>query len=186
MNAALLEHQRLFARLHEIAPDIDAAFSVIKSAIMSGHKILLCGNGGSAADGQHFAAELVGKWKELRCALPAIALTTDTSTITAIANDFGYEQVFARQVKAHANRGDVLIAISTSGHSPNVREAIEACHEQEIASILLTGASDCKYTGSRVIRVPSTDTARIQEAHAFILHVWAAGIDEYYQPWPET
>lgn len=186
MNAALLEHQRLFANLHSIQADVDDGFNVVKSAIMSGHKILLCGNGGSAADCQHFAAELVGKWKELRCALPAIALTTDTSTITAIANDLGYDQVFARQVLAHAKRGDVLIAISTSGHSANVREALRVCHEQGIASILLTGDSDCKHTGSRVIRVPSISTPRIQEVHAFILHTWAQRIDEYYQPWPET
>jgi D-sedoheptulose 7-phosphate isomerase len=159
--------------------DIEAAGSLIWEALQAGNKILLCGNGGSAADAQHIAAELVGRYEKQRRAFPAISLTTDTSALTALSNDYGYEEVFARQVAALASAGDVLVAISTSGKSPNVLKAVAAAQAMNCRTIALTGcageplASHCDVA----VVVQSNRTSRVQEAHITIGHLWCEMID---------
>ena len=142
-------------------------------ALMHGHKLLLCGNGGSAADAQHIAAEFVGRFLQDRKALPAIALTTDTSSLTAIANDYGFDRVFSRQVEGLGAAGDVLIAISTSGRSPNIVAAAEQARRQQITVIALTGEAPSALAelADVVLAVPSGYTPHIQQAHITLLHV---------------
>ena len=159
---------------------LDRAGLLLASALGSGNKILLCGNGGSAADCQHAAAELMVRYRITGHPLAALALTTDTSILTAHSNDFGYDTVFARQVQGLGTAGDVLVAISTSGNSRNILEAVEAARRKKISTIGLTGA-----TGNNLARavdigvvVPSTITARIQEAHMLILHWWCQLMEE--------
>ncbi len=161
-----------------IARGIDAMVASLKS----GGKIMACGNGGSAADSQHFAAELLNRFERERAPLAAIALTTDTSTLTSIANDYRYEEVFSKQVRALGRKGDVLLAISTSGGSPNVIEAIRIAHEIGITVVALTGKAGGKMAG--LLRdtdvhlcVPADRTARIQEVHLLTLHCLCDGID---------
>ena len=152
---------------------LTAAAAAVAAALRAGRKVLVCGNGGSAADAQHVVAELVGRFAGERRAWPAIALTTDTSVLTAVANDYGFEHVFARQVEAHGQAGDILIAISTSGASPNVLRAVEAARARGLVTIGLTGR-DGGELGRMVdvhLHVPSPSTPRIQEAHATLLHV---------------
>jgi D-sedoheptulose 7-phosphate isomerase len=159
---------------------IESSGRVICDALSAGNKILLCGNGGSAADAQHIAAELVGRYEDQRRAYPAIALTTDTSALTAVSNDFGYEEVFARQVQALAQPGDVLIAISTSGKSPNIVRAAEVAQGLGCKTIGLTGihaeplANYCFIT----VQVLSERTARVQEGHITIGHLWCEMVDQ--------
>lgn len=179
IDTALIEHQRLFANLHSIQDDIEAGYQILRDCLARGNKIMLCGNGGSAADCQHFAAELVGKWKAPRQPLAAVALTTDTSALTAIGNDYGYSDVFARQVAALGRAGDVLVAISTSGRSPNVVSAIAEAKWRDIRTVMLTGATGTAGFLDVCIAVPSADTPRIQEAHEFILHTWAEALDRW-------
>lgn len=153
---------------------------MICEALSGGRKVLLCGNGGSAADAQHIAAELVGCYEKQRRSWPAIALTTDTSALTAVSNDLGYEQVFARQVAGLAQAGDVLIAISTSGKSKNVLRAAEAAREIGCKTIALTGAT-AEPLGSLcdiAVAVPSTRTSRVQEAHITVGHLWCEMVDQ--------
>ena len=151
---------------------VDAA-KIILNACKAGRKVLLIGNGGSAADAQHIAAELVGRFKLERVGLPAIALTTNTSTLTALANDYGYDSVFSRQVEALANARDVLIAITTSGASPNILKAVETAHSKGVIVIALTGKNGGKLKSMAdvTIVVPSDNTPRIQEAHITIGHI---------------
>ncbi len=153
--------------------------NLIYDTFSRGNKLLLCGNGGSAADAQHIAAEFVGRYETERKALPAIALTTDTSALTALANDYSFERVFARQVEALALEGDCLIAISTSGNSPNVISAVMAARKNGCTVIGLTGADGKKLASlaDASVLVPSSRTARIQEAHITIAHVWCEMID---------
>jgi len=163
------------------APIAQAAELMVKSLLANG-KILACGNGGSAADSQHFAAELIGRFERERPGLAAIALTTDTSALTAIANDYDYEQVFARQVQALGQASDVLLAISTSGYSKNVIAAIHAARDRDMQVVALTGKSGGKIGGLLAkedvhICVPSDRTARIQEVHLLTLHCLCDGID---------
>ncbi|MDQ3667360.1 MAG: D-sedoheptulose 7-phosphate isomerase [Acidobacteriota bacterium] len=159
--------------------EIERSGQMICNALNEGHKVLLCGNGGSAADAQHIAAELVGRYELPRRAWPSIALTTDTSALTALSNDFGYEEVFARQVQALASEGDILIAFSTSGASANVIKAAEAARKLSCRTIALTGdtgeplASLCDIA----VSVPSRRTSRIQEAHITIGHLWCEMVD---------
>ena len=166
---------------------IASAITVMTTALKNGNKILSCGNGGSAADAQHFAAELVCRFERERPALAAIALTVDTSALTAISNDYHYDETFARQIDALAKPADVLLAISTSGFSPNVVRAIEQAHEQKMVVVALTGrdggqvakilsASDIE------IRVPSESTARIQEIHLLTIHCLCDQIDAILFP----
>ncbi len=159
-----------------------AAADMLVTAIVSGHKILLFGNGGSAADAQHLAAEFVNRFQIDRRPLPAIALTTDSSTLTSVANDYQFADVFSRQVRTLGQPGDLLLALSTSGDSRNVLSAIEAAHDREMHVLLLTGheggrAMPMLGTGDVEIRVPSTSTARIQEVHGLVLHCLCDLID---------
>lgn len=160
---------------------IARAAQLCTEALKNGNKILLCGNGGSAAQAQHIAAELVGRFKKERNPLPAIALTADTSILTAIGNDYGYETVFSRQVAAIGKEGDVLIAITTSGRSKNVLNAIANAEIIDMAVICLTGhGTTTQSKCDIVIGVDSTDTARIQEAHLVIGHVLCRVIEEEF------
>ena len=160
-------------RLLDISESIARAVEMAAEALKSGHKILLCGNGGSAADAQHIAAEFVVRFTRPRRALPAIALTVDTSVLTAASNDFGYDEVFSRQVEALGEEGDLLIAISTSGRSPNVNRAVRKAKERGLRVIYLCGerGNDVEESVDLTIRVPSGVTARIQEAHITIGHI---------------
>lgn len=162
-----------FAKLRALAPEVVAAAETMTASLRNGGKILFCGNGGSAADAQHIAAELVGRYKRERASLPGIALTVDTSALTAIANDYGYDAVFERQVRGLGRAGDVLVGISTSGNSPNVVRALEAAHAMGIRTIGFTGAGGGKMATlcEQCLRVPSSDTPRIQEMHIAIGHM---------------
>jgi len=166
--------------INSLQNDIELACKLVVETIKSGNKILLFGNGGSAADAQHIAAEFTGRYKTERKALPAIALTTDTSAITAIANDYGYDRVFDRQVEALANKGDLLIGISTSGNSTNVLRGFEIGKELGCKTIGLTGKNGGKFSVSCNLNivVPSNDTARIQEMHILIGHIICQVIDD--------
>jgi phosphoheptose isomerase len=173
---AIATKQRSLALTESIA----ASAQLLVSVLRSGGKILVCGNGGSAADAQHLAAELVGRFQVERRALPCIALTTDSSMLTAWSNDYEYDTVFARQVSALGHPGDVLIAISTSGNSPSVLQAAVEADRIGMAVIGLSGRDGGKLrqlpNASQVI-VPSEQTARIQEVHILVIHIWAAIID---------
>ena len=165
-----------------MAPLIARAAETMTNALLADGRILSCGNGGSAADAQHFSAELVGRFERERPGLPAIALTTDTSLLTAVANDYAFDQVFAKQVRALGRRGDVLLAFSTSGNSPSVIEAIAAAHEHEMRVVALTGKGGGRIgelLGSDDVHlcVPHTRTARIQEVHLLTLHCLCDAID---------
>jgi D-sedoheptulose 7-phosphate isomerase len=165
-----------------LAEPIARAGALLADALRAGGKVLACGNGGSAADAQHFAAELVNRFEMERAPLAAVALTTDSSTLTSIANDYAYEQVFAKQVRAIGRRGDVLLAISTSGNSANVVEAMRAAAELGVRVIALTGNGGGRM-GAMLsahdlhICVPHKRTARIQEVHLLVLHCLCDGID---------
>lgn len=166
---------------------ISSAIEKMATALKNGNKILSCGNGGSAADAQHFAAELVCRFERERPALAAIALTVDTSALTAISNDYHYDETFARQVDALAKPNDILLAISTSGFSPNVVRAIEQAHEQQMVVVALTGRDGGKVAkilnkDDIEIRVPSESTARIQEIHLLTIHCLCDQIDEILYP----
>ncbi len=157
----------------DCAGPVIAAADALTAALRAGRKVLVCGNGGSAADSQHFVAELVGRFTRERRAWPALALTTDTSILTAVANDYGFERVFARQVEAHGQPGDVLVGISTSGGSPDVLAAVETARAAGLTTIGLTGR-DGGALGRAVdihLNVPSPSTARTQEVHCTLLHV---------------
>ncbi len=162
-------------------PIADAAQAMV-SCLMNDGKILVCGNGGSAADSQHFAAELVNRFEVERPGLACVALTTDSSVLTSIANDYDYVQIFSKQVRALGMDGDVLLAISTSGNSPSVLEAIQAAHERNMPVVALTGKDGGKITGMLKptdfhICVPAKSTARIQEVHLLALHCLCDLID---------
>lgn len=163
-------------------PAIVAAGELLRATLDAGGKVLLCGNGGSAADAQHIAAELVGRFVVERRGLPAIALTTDTSALTAIGNDYGYDRVFSRQVEALGRAGDLLIAITTSGTSKNVVAAATAARELGMKVVALTGGRGRAFVDAcdAGVAVPSGDTARIQECHIAIGHVWCALVDAAY------
>ena len=163
-------------------PAIENIAAICQEAIRRGNKILLCGNGGSAADSQHIAAEFVGRFIKERTGLPSIALTTDTSILTAVGNDYGYERVFERQVEALANPGDVIIGISTSGNSKNVILAFEKAREKGAKIIAFTGERDSKMSemADAALQVPATMTARIQEMHILVGHMICEYIDEDY------
>ena len=165
-----------------LMPKIVEAINLMVATLMNGGKILSCGNGGSAADAQHFAAELVGRFEIERQELAAVALSTDTSILTAVGNDYDFSQVFAKQVRALGNVGDVLLAISTSGNSSNVLQAIKAAHESDMHVVALTGkgggeiANKLKESDINIC-VPHDRTARIQEIHLLTLHCLCDGID---------
>ncbi len=170
------------AAMKTLVPAIARAAELMADCLKKGGKILSCGNGGSAGDAQHFSAELLNRFEMERPGLAAIALTTDSSTLTSIANDYAYEQIFSKQVLALGNEGDCLLAISTSGNSANVVRAIEAAHENRCSVIALTGGNGGSIatqlgSGDVEIRVPSTRTARIQEIHLLTIHCFCDAID---------
>jgi D-sedoheptulose 7-phosphate isomerase len=170
----LLDHRALIEVLErEMVPAIAEMSSLVSTALTNGNKLLVMGNGGSAADSQHFVAEIVGRFKMERRALPAVALTTDTSILTAIGNDYGFESIFSRQVEALAAPGDVVIGLSTSGNSPNILKALNAARQQGCRTIGLLGkdGGSIKAACDLALVVPSTDTPRIQEGHITIIHI---------------
>ena len=167
--------------LAECAAELEHAIDLIAGALRDGRKLLLFGNGGSAADAQHIAAEFVGRFMRERRGLPAIALTTDTSALTAISNDYGFDDVFARQVRALGARGDVALAISTSGRSPNVLRAVEASREVGLKIVALTGGDGGALAAAADVSLrvsASTLSARIQETHILIGHVICEFVDQ--------
>lgn len=163
------------AAVDSLAPPIAGAAGAIAQALLNGNKIMACGNGGSAADAQHFSAEMLNRFEMERPGLPAIALTTDSSTLTAIANDYQYAEVYGKQIRALGQEGDVLLAISTSGESHNIIHAVQAAHERGMVVIALTGRE-----GGRIapllnandfeVRAPARSAARIQEVHIMVIH----------------
>jgi len=167
---------------HELAEPLSVAAELLFGALANNCKILACGNGGSAADAQHFIAELVGRFERDRLPLAGIALNTDTSILTAVGNDYGFNAVFERQVNALGQPGDVLVAISTSGNSPNVIKAIQAAHDREMTVIALTGKGGGEIAQLLMdtdihLCVPHDRTMRIQEVHILLLHALCDGID---------
>jgi D-sedoheptulose 7-phosphate isomerase len=179
----LKDHQHLIQKVIDLlSENIEAGCEMITTAIKNGHKILLAGNGGSAADAQHIAAELSGRFVKERKALPGIALTTDTSVLTAIANDYGYNHVFSRQLEALAQPGDLFIGISTSGNSQGILNAFEAAKKLECKTLGLSGRDGGKMNGicDLNIVVPSQITARIQEMHILIGHILCKAVDELF------
>jgi phosphoheptose isomerase len=180
LQAVFAEHARVVAdAAAQILPVLSHCIGVARQCLRAGHKILACGNGGSAADAQHFVAELVGRYNHSRAPLSAIVLGSDSATLTAVSNDFGFDQVFARQVDALARRGDVLIALSTSGNSRNVINAAIAARERGCTVISLTGhnGGGLAQHADLALRVPSDTVARIQEVHELCLHALAQAID---------
>ncbi|NGZ02800.1 MAG: phosphoheptose isomerase [Nitrospira sp. WS238] len=168
-----------FARDH--ADRIVQVATVLATAFNNGHKVLLFGNGGSSTDAAHIAAEFVGRYKKERAPLPAIALATDIAAITCIANDYGYEELFARQVRAHGRQGDIAIGISTSGNSPNVLKGITAARECGLTTVAWTGGTGGKLAGmvDYPFVVPSALTSRIQESHITLGHVLCELVEDH-------
>jgi D-sedoheptulose 7-phosphate isomerase len=174
IEASLDEHLATINLVREqLQPEIAEFATKLLEVLQAGGKLLICGNGGSAADAQHFAAELVGRFEQDRQGLPAIALTTDTSVLTASGNDFGFSQIFSRQVEALAVSGDAIIGISTSGNSENISEALLKARELGCITCGLTGCNGGRIAGQvdTHVNVPVTRTARVQEAHQTILHI---------------
>lgn len=176
------DHAKVTARAAQELPEIlERVVKALDDCLSGGHKVFACGNGGSAADAQHLVAELIGRFLHERRALPAIALTADSATMTAISNDYGYERVFARQLEGLASKGDLLFAISTSGNSPNVLHAAQTARELGCIVVAMTGERDSKLATQAdpglLIRAPSTVTARIQEVHTLCIHAIADSLD---------
>ena len=180
INNIINEHIATSERLKSLENDIQAACDLCTVTILRGGKILLAGNGGSAADAQHIAAEFVGRFVKNRRSFPAIALSTDTSALTAIANDYGFERVFARQIEGLGVENDVFIGISTSGNSPNIIQAVEVARERGLKIIIFSGRDGGLLRGRADVEliVPSDVTARIQEMHILIGHIICEAIDE--------
>jgi D-sedoheptulose 7-phosphate isomerase len=170
------------AAMEQLTPVIAAAAELIARQLLAGNKVLSCGNGGSAGDAQHFSSEMLNRFERERPGLPAVALSTDTSTLTSIANDYHYNEIFSKQVRALGQAGDVLLAISTSGNSANVVQAMEAAHDRGMPVVALTGKEGGTMAmkladGDIELRVPSESTARIQEVHLLIIHCLCDLID---------
>jgi D-sedoheptulose 7-phosphate isomerase len=188
-----MNHQRIIGHFNEsaelkiqaaaeLAHPIAEAIELMFMALSNGNRILACGNGGSAADAQHFAAQLVGRFERERLPLPALALSTDSSILTAVGNDYSFAEIFSKQVQAYGQAGDLLLAISTSGSSANVVAAIEAAQERDMRIVALTGKGGGAIAGLLTdadvhICVPNDRTARIQEVHLLVIHCLCDGID---------
>lgn len=179
LHRTLNEHGEAVERVAALAREINKAIALIRDTFASGHRLFVCGNGGSAADAQHLAAELTGRFEKERRGYPAVALTTDTSALTSIGNDYGFEQIFSRQLEALANPGDALIAITTSGSSPNVIATVERARALGVRSIGLLGRDGgaCAELVDVPLIVDVKRTARIQEAHGLIIHLLCEGLD---------
>ena len=160
-----------FKKLNELSSKIESVAQIIKTALENGNKVLLCGNGGSASDSNHIAAEFIARFQKERVSLPAFSLSANNSIITAIANDYAFDNIFSRQIEGIGKRGDVLIAISTSGKSKNIIKALEQANKQGLQTILLTGQNKTNLKVSAEINVPSDITCEIQEMHIAIGHV---------------
>ena len=174
------DHARVMADAAAVLPEIlDRVAADLHACFTRGNKLLACGNGGSASDAEHLVAELVGRYRDERRGLPAITLVAGSATVTALANDYGYERVFARQVEALARPGDLLFAISTSGRSPNIVEAARAARNLGCAVTAFTGAAEGPLAAEAdiVVAAPSITTARIQEVHALCIHVICESLD---------
>jgi D-sedoheptulose 7-phosphate isomerase len=173
LRARAHAHAQALSALVEQAETLDRVVATLLASLRSGKKVLLAGNGGSAAEAQHFSAELVGRFKRERAPYAAIALTTDSSILTAVANDYGYGEVFARQVAALGQEGDVLITYSTSGESENLLRAAETARDRGMSVVAVTGsrASDLQRAADLAVRTPGADTANIQELHMVITHL---------------
>lgn len=178
----LAEHIQTISKMDALKEQINKACQIVSQTLQNGGKLLICGNGGSAADSQHFAAELTGRYKTERTPLGAIALSTDTSALSAIGNDYGFDFVFERQVRALAKKGDLFVGISTSGNSKNVINAQKIANEMGLTSLALLGkdGGELKSLANHAIIVPSSDTARIQEMHILIIHTLCASIDDAF------
>jgi D-sedoheptulose 7-phosphate isomerase len=175
---AFKRHSDIMQKTTEaLMADIERGASILEKAVKNGNCLFVCGNGGSAADSQHFAAEFVCKYKNDRRPLPAIALTVNTSALTAIGNDYGFDHVFSRQIEALSKKGDVLVTITTSGASKNILSAIAKAKELGLTVIVLTGARGKTMKADLVLAVPSEETARIQEMHELIYHAWCEYVD---------
>ena len=180
ISEVFADHSAVTARAAlELPPLLERAVAAMHECLRAGGKILACGNGGSAADAQHLSAELVGRFREERQALAAIALTADTALLTALGNDYGYERVFARQVEGLAQRGDVLMAFSTSGNSANVVQAAQTAHRLGCTVVGFTGARGGELAGHAdvLLKAPSNTVARIQEVHTLCIHVLCESLD---------
>jgi D-sedoheptulose 7-phosphate isomerase len=179
---AIQDHLKVIEQLQAQEPILEAIANEMTDAILGGNKILWCGNGGSAADSQHLAAEFVGRFRRERKGLPSISLTTDTSVLTSIGNDYGYEDVFRRQVEAHCEVGDVVVGISTSGNSKNVVAALEEAKKQGAFTVAFTGAGGGRMAGiaDATICVPTKDTARVQEGHILCGHMLCDWVEIAY------
>ena len=182
-EAELQAHRQIVEKMPTLAPRINECAQIIINALKNGNKLLICGNGGSAADSQHFAAELTGRYKTERTPLPAIALSTDTSALTAIGNDYGFDMVFERQTLALCAKNDLLIGISTSGNSANVVGAINAAKKIGAKTLGLLGrdGGELGRLCERSIIIPASDTARIQEMHILVIHTLCMATDEAYK-----
>jgi len=182
LSELLLHAKTIENVINVLQQDIASACEVTVETVKRGNKVLLCGNGGSAADAQHIAAEFTGRYKTERDALPAIALTTDTSALTAIGNDYGFDAVFSRQVEAYANKGDLLVGISTSGNSENVIKAFEKAKKKGCFCMALSGRDGgrMKELADLNIIIPSSDTPRIQEMHILIGHIICQAVDDAF------
>jgi D-sedoheptulose 7-phosphate isomerase len=182
ISAALQESLVVRQRtLEELSSEIETTSQVIIKALREGHKLLVFGNGGSAAEAQHFVGELLGRYKAERRPLPAFALSTDTSVLTCIGNDYSYEDVFSRQIDALAQAGDIAIGLTTSGRSANILKALAVAKERGALTIALTGEAGLgNAPADYVLAMPSKTTARIQEEHLFVIHCWCDAIDEAF------
>lgn len=180
LRSQTIDHQNVFSGLKSLEDIIYFNFQIAIKSIKSHKKIMICGNGGSSSDAQHFAAELVGRFKKNRKPISCISFNTDTSIITAISNDFGYQYIFSKQIEALANKGDTLILISTSGNSENLIEATKVALKKNVNVIALLGkdGGNIKKILKKPIIIKSNDTARIQEAHIFLLHLLADQIEK--------
>jgi D-sedoheptulose 7-phosphate isomerase len=181
LRAMVDEHLDVATQLREtLLERIDAIASAITQALEAGNKVVTFGNGGSAADAQHLAAELIGHYRADRRSLPAVALTTDSSVLTAIANDFEFDELFARQVRALVNSGDVVVAISTSGEAENVLRGVTAARQRGATTVAFTGSRGrLGQLAEHTLAVPSTETARIQEMHVLAIHLISERIDAW-------
>lgn len=157
-----------------LLPSIETTGVLMVDCLRKGHTVYACGNGGSATDSMHLCEELIGRYRGDRRPLPAVSLNTDTSVLTCIANDYGYDRIFSRQIESLGKSGDLLVGFSTSGNSENIRQAFETANKQGVTTILLTGkdGGTIRSIANHTIIIPSDNTARIQELHTFILHAW--------------